>query len=183
MNSLSYGSLVMLLVIFFIGCSSNPYQSSSPGTLKINMISEPGSFKYTENDTFYILFYTVETKRDDGAYAEIFDHPRAVIDLPDAVNVFSTINQPVVIGQTYLPPDKYLSLRMRIEPDEDFKRGRSQIPITKASDFVSTIILDQEFKITEHELTEITVAFVIDSSLQKRAESFAYRSFFRIISP
>ena len=180
MNYLSYGSLVIPLIILLNGCSSNPYESSSPGTLKVTMISEMGSFKSTENDTFYILFYSVDVIREDGAYAEIFDHPRAVMDMPDAVNVFSAVETPIVIGQSCLPPDKYLSLRMRIEPDEDFKRGSSQIPINKTSDFTSTIILDKEFKIEAENLTEITVAFVADSSLQKRSESFAYRSFFRI---
>lgn len=181
MNHSSYGSLVILLIILLSGCSSNPYESSSPGTLKVTMISELGSFKATENDTFKIVFYNVEAIREDGAYAEIFDHPRAVIDNPDSVNIFSAVDQPIVIGQTYLPPDKFLSLRMRIEPGKNFKRGRSQIPITKASDFVSTVILDKEFTIETDNLTEITVAFVIDSSLQKRAESFAYRSYFRLV--
>jgi hypothetical protein len=171
--------LGFLPFVLFFACS-NPNESPQPGIIEVQLKTQSGSFSISPTDSLVVNIVSLRTTRDDGATAYIYDNVNSLRDNTDAVNVLSAISSNIVIGQMYLPPQKFVELLLTVEPGGLFVYGNRRIGVTVPANYDALVRLPIEFKIEELQTTYLTITCNLDSLLLKRAEGYEFRPDFSV---
>jgi len=121
-----------------------------------------------------VTIVALQAIRQDSAYAEVFDHVRAIYDRPDTINVIACVFEPAIVGQSYLPPDRYVALRISLVPTKQILLARKRIDVRTPPDYQSTYLLSIDFQIEEHQTTRLEILFKLEDSLLRKGDRFEF---------
>ncbi|MBI5476913.1 MAG: hypothetical protein HY964_09290 [Ignavibacteriales bacterium] len=179
-----FGVLVALLVLISPSCQYE-YDSPNPGIIQIRLKTISNNIPFTELNNFEIEFSQIEAVQKDGSRASIYEDLRAIDAKPVGINTldFRARDSIMIIGETYVPPEDYMGIKMTISPGRAVTlRGYQKINVIKPEGFNSLLIIPRNYSVQEHHKTIITVELNLDSTLVKGAFDYTFRPYYNISS-
>jgi hypothetical protein len=174
-------SAIFILIFVFSSCENPTYESPDPGIVEVHLTVSAGAFAISSTDSLVMIISQLRTTREDSAFANIYDNVNSLTDYADNFNLISALNKEVVIGQMYLPPQRFVNLLLTVASPTLFVYGKRRIAVTTASDYDALQILPVDYKIEENQTTVIKVSCNLDSMLIKRAEGYEFHPIFKIV--
>ena len=185
----------LLSVIFFsalfslinLSCSQYDYSSPLPGIVEVRLKTISKNIPFDPLNNFVINVSRVVAVREDGAKADIYEDLKAIQRNKDGNNYntldFRARDSALIIGQTYLPPGKYVGINMVIKASTSVVQDGYRIIFVEIPDeFQTGITLNfrSNYEIRELVTTKIKLAIDLDSTLVKRANSYRLSPYYYI---
>ena len=184
-STLLFYIVIITVFLLFNSCSQYDYYSPQPGILEIRLKAKSTNITFDSLSSYALRVSKVEALRDDGARAEVFNDVTAIKRTVTTYNIleyrFTDPAFNIVIGASYLPPGNYLGVNFLATPDSVLYLDKDtpidvRVPIGSTGTTGSTLRFLKPFEIKEALTTEIIVTIDLDSTIEKGANWYYYRS-------
>jgi hypothetical protein len=151
--------------------------------LEVRLKTVSNNIPFDPLNNFVITVSRIEAVREDGAHAPIYEDLKAI---KRTSNVYNTLDyrardSALVMGQTYIPPGRYLGILVDIEPAASVVRdGYRIIRVERPDPPAQTLAFPGRFEVREETATLIKLAINLDSTLVQRANSYRFRPYYYI---
>ena len=172
--------LLSSIGISFFGCGQYDYSSPQPGVLEVRLKTISNNIPFDPLNNYVIKVSRIEAVREDLAHAVIYEDLKAI---QRTTNVYNTLDvrardSILVMGQTYIPPGRYIGIILQVEPASAVIRdGYRIIPVDLPDNSGYFFIYPARFEVREQASTLIKVAINLDSTLVQRANSYRFRPY------
>lgn len=174
---------VLLAALVFSSCSQYEYSSPLPGIIEVRLKTISNNIPFDPLNNYVIKVSRVEAIREDGARAVIYEDLKAI---KRTTNVYNTLDDRardsiLVMGQTYVPPGRYIGILLEIEPAAAVIRdGYRIIDVELPTPPGLVLAFPSVFEVREQRSTLIKLAINLDSTLVQRANSYRFSPYYYI---
>lgn len=181
----SVSLFLSLFLLAGLGCNQDELGSPLPGIIEVHLRTKSNNINFSPDNNFILKVSSVEAIRSDGARVVIFEDLRAI---KRTTNIYNTLDprardSALIMGQTYVPPGSYRGVNLQIDPSESvILDGYRIIRVEKPEPFDATLQFRSPFTVRELETTSIVLTVDLDSTLVKRANTYAFRPVYYISS-
>jgi len=171
------------LTLLFFGCVEDLTQSPEPGVLRVFLTNKLGSFQIKQGDILNLYISRIRVYRANGDYADIYRRLDAYVPETDTVNIFAMEQgrpRTFLLGEAYLPPELFVEISLTVRPASEVYLEGQWVPVVMPDSINGVrnsplVRLDHEFRITEHDTTEIRLLFDTDASLFRQRDTYAFK--------
>lgn len=181
----SLSLVIALLMLVNLSCKQDELGSPLPGIIEVRLKTISNDILFSPDNNFVLKVSSVEAIRSDGARVVIYEDLRAI---KRTSNIYNTLDprardSAIVMGQTYAPPASYRGINIQIEPASSvILDGYRIIDVERPEAFNATLQFRSPFSVTELQTTGLVLTVDLDSTLQKKANSYLFQPIYYISS-
>jgi hypothetical protein len=177
-------TIPLLLSVFNLGCEPE-YASPLPGIVEVRLKTISTNINFDPLNNFILTVSSVEAIRNDDVRVVIYGDLEAIERKPTKLNTLDVRARDslMIIGLTYVPPGSYKGIDLLLEPArETILDGYRVITVERLPDFDPRLRFRSPYTVAELATTRITLEVNLDSTLQRRANTYRFTPFYSISS-
>jgi hypothetical protein len=132
---------------------------------------------FTPLNNFILTVSAVYAVRSDGARLVVYQDVKAIDRTPSVYNTLDrqAEDSTLVMGSVFAPPGNYSGMNLLFEPGTQvIIDGYRIIPVSKPSDFNSSLVSNAQYTVRENDTTRIYMTINLDSALVRGADNFYF---------
>ncbi|HLX13205.1 MAG TPA: hypothetical protein VKS81_10375 [Bacteroidota bacterium] len=176
--------LFSVLAVVNLSCDFPSYDSPLAGVLSIRLktISTEIPFAATNDlnaaNNFNLTINEVKANVSNGSYVALYEDVKAFGRTdPTIVNALDkrARDSSLIIGEGFAPPATYSGVSIILDPALLVTlQGYRNIQVNHTSVFYDNLVFNGHFSLSSNDTTHIIVTVLLDSLLQKQAETYNY---------